>query len=55
MARKPATKKEQIIKAWNKTKQVHPSYAEVAKTTESNKTYVFKVIQDYKRINNIKV
>ncbi len=49
------TKKQKIIEAWMKLKEVHPSYQEVAAKLKVNKTYVFKVISDYKRINKIKV
>jgi len=41
-------KKRKIIELWKKTKQVHPSYAEIAKKMTVDRSYVWRVIKDYK-------
>jgi len=43
------TKREKIIKEYEKTKVVHPSYQEIANKTGSVKSYVFLVLRDYKK------
>lgn len=48
------TKKDEIIKEWNKTKVVHPSYGEIAKKVEVSKNYVWQIINAYKKENDIK-
>jgi len=42
------TKKDQIIKEYNKTKLVHPSLSEIASVVGVFKSYVWKVINEYK-------
>jgi len=42
-------KKTRIIELWEQKKEVHFSYAEIAKTVVVNKSYVWRVIKDYKR------
>ena len=39
------TKASQIITLWKKTKEVHPSYGEIAREVKTNKGYVWKVVQ----------
>lgn len=45
------SKKQQIIEEYEKTKVVHPSYGEIAKTVGTYKSYAYKVIQLYLRQN----
>lgn len=40
-------KKSQIIKEWQKTKIVHPSYGEIAKKVKVSKAYVYEVVQKF--------
>lgn len=40
-------KKKKIIELWEKTKLVHPSAAEIASEVGVNRSYVWRVIQDY--------
>lgn len=41
------TKKDQIIKLYEKKQLVHPSYGEIAKKVGVFKSYAWKVIQEY--------
>ena len=43
------TKKEQIIKEYNKVKlvEVRPSYGTIAKKAKCTKAYAWDVVQDY--------
>lgn len=40
-------RQREIIKEWEKTKVVHPSYQEIADKVGSPKSYCHKVIQKY--------
>jgi len=42
-------RKEEVIKEYEKVKQVHPSYGEIAKILGVSKSYVYQVIQTYLR------
>lgn len=42
-------KKSAIIKEYNNLKKIHPSYTEIAKKTASARSYVARVIQNYKK------
>jgi biotin operon repressor len=42
------TLKQQILKEYSKLKQVPQSYNEIAKKLDCDKTYVFKVVKEYK-------
>jgi biotin operon repressor len=46
------TKKEQIIKLYQKKKLVHPSLGEIAKEVGVFKSYVWKCIKQYKNEKN---
>ena len=40
-------RQKNVIKEWEKTKVVHPSYGEIALKTGSPKSYVFRIIKKY--------
>lgn len=40
-------KQRDIIKEWEKTKVVHPTYGEIAKKVGATKAYCFKIVQRY--------
>ena len=46
---KVQTKASQIIKLWEITKVVHPSYGEIARQVGTNKGYCWKVIEAHKK------
>lgn len=46
---KNKSKADEIRKLWEKTKLVHPSYGEIARQVNSNKGYVYKVVQAHKK------
>jgi hypothetical protein len=49
------TKKQKIIKLYNdlaEAKVVYPTASQIAKKTKANKIYVWRVIKEYKDINN---
>lgn len=43
--------KARIIKEWEKVELKHPSYSVIGKKVGCDKTYVFKVIKQYKAQN----
>lgn len=40
-------RQREIIKEWEKTKVVHPSYQEIANKVGATKGYCFKIVQRY--------
>lgn len=40
-------RQKEIIKEWEKTKVVHPTYGEIARKVGTGKSYVYKTVQEY--------